>query len=117
MITELEECNSADEVLCQWPECKCKRYSRIPVVVDNPRPDEPPNHLMDFCKYHLLIVGGGHFVANKQPNNTFLVGPFGQVSVIESVMAAREMTKQDQPRTMEEVQDWQKQRRKQKEQK
>jgi len=93
--------------ICDWPSCKAKATMPCGIEIDLPpqNENEPTILQRKFCKYHFFIASGQHFELTKTTNyNYVMTGPFGTVKLIESVMAARELTRIDQPRTKEEIQ-------------
>lgn len=55
------------------------------------------------CDYHFYIVSAGNFIAQEKDGKTVLAGPYGLIEIIESVMAAREMTRKKQPKDKAEL--------------
>jgi hypothetical protein len=98
---------------CQWPKCPEKSQIKISVPMFELTESggyvrsstEGIKVILPFCMYHGVISGNGQFGVAKEgggPNYNF-VGPVHLISLIESVMGARETTKIQQPRNKKEV--------------
>ncbi len=81
---------------CTYPNCNKEGLYEQSFELIN---EENANVELLFCKYHHLIVMGGHFKAkiNKveyedSSDHSFeLIGPFKEIELIQQVIGAREM--------------------------
>jgi len=84
---------------CSYPGCKREsEFNQMFELIN----EEGSSVVLGFCKYHHIIVVGGHFKAEmirehknllgeKKDIDFKLIGPFQEVEIAEQVMAAREM--------------------------
>jgi len=96
-----------EKIKCHYPGCKKEGVYTFPLELIN---EKGASAELPFCKYHHLIIMGGHFQAkiirtpaiaptNKEPKGTpekvefELIGPLKEVEITEQVMGARELIK------------------------
>lgn len=90
-----------EEKKCNWPRCHKEIIIQAGLPVKNEKDIAIP---IGFCTYHGLIAISGHFDLRRTKDDGFLLnGPFPETSLIESVIAARETTKKNQPKNKEEL--------------
>lgn len=86
-------------IKCAYPKCKKEGLYKQTFRLIN---EENSSVELLFCKYHHLIVMGGHFKAKiikaeqnllgeKKDYDFELIGPLKEIEVVEQVMGAREM--------------------------
>ncbi len=90
-----------NKFICTYPGCKKEGLCEQTFELIN---EENTSVELLFCKYHFLIVMGGHFKARsiKAEQNLLgeskacgfeLIGPLNEVEIVEQVMGAIEMIK------------------------
>lgn len=88
-----------NKIRCEYPICKKEAFFKRTFDLIN---EEGSCVELSFCKYHYLVVMGGHFktkiipeaknlLGEKRISSFKLVGPIKEVEIIEQVIAAREM--------------------------
>lgn len=93
-------------VKCDYPGCEQDSCMLIALSLDPPSYKQPKQTNASFCKYHGVIVGNKpneFIVLCNEKGSHKLLGPFEEISMIEGVMAAREITKREQPKNVEEL--------------
>jgi len=102
-----------EETKCQWPNCKensqiklsLPMYERLESGNFVLASTEGVKVILPFCLYHGIISGNHQFGIAKEESgpNYIFIGPVQLISLIESVMGARETTKMQQPKNRFEV--------------
>jgi len=99
---------------CSYPKCKTEQCMKYAVPLMQKKLEGKLEYVMTgqtintiilkVCYYHWIVIGGGQFYCVKDPMKESLefCGPFRNVELVESVMAAREVTRKEQPKDMSE---------------
>lgn len=88
-----------DPAKCYYPHCKKKamKWLDLPIIQEhegNRRVKTDQYKRCHFCNYHFFIAGSGLFAVMPKTadhGKFYIVGPFENVLIAESVVGAREM--------------------------